>query len=425
MSFSLFIFIVLYIGGISLTIFADISWGIALYELLYFIYPSSRWWHTLPEFRYSFFLAIIFIVVFLFKRKSFTKCEQNVIFPQERWLVLMIGVMGIISFYAVWPEEHFRYLKYQIQQLVFLYIAFRVIDREEKFERVVWAFLAGCFYVGYIALSTPRDMFGRLEGIGMPDGPDANTTAAVLVTAIPLLLHYIFAGSKLKRIAALLFFPFIANAVILLNSRGAFLALVIAVALQIFAVVRGKVFSSQQRLFGVFTAMGCLGLFLYLADATFWGRMASLREVELGEGGATRVNFWLAAIDLVRQHPFGLGARGFEFMSPTILPEEWLTSQGSITIHSTYFQALVDFGYVGIVIISGFIVSTFLQLRKVKIWSVERGDVKNYSKSLAFEYSFLALLVASIFIDRLYSEVFYWMILFAAIHCKINRSIIF
>ena len=419
MSLSLFIFIALYLGGIFLTICADISWGIALYELLYFIYPASRWWYTLPQFRYTFVLAIVFIIAFFFRKKTAgISVGKSANFPQEKWLLAMIAMMGVISTYAVWPEEHYRFSILQVQQLVFMYIAYRVVDTDEKLERVVWAFLAGCFYVGYIAQSMPRDMFGRLEGIGMPDGPDANTTAAVLVTAIPLLLHYLLTGRHVKRIAALLFFPFVANAVILLNSRGAFLALVIAVALQIFAVVRKKIFTRQQRLFGIFIAMGCLGLFLYLTDATFWARMASLREVDPGEGGATRVNFWIAAIDLVRQHPFGLGARGFEFMSPTILPEEWLTTTGTITVHSTYMQALVDFGYAGAVILGGFIVTTFLQARKIKKVAGSRRDVNCYSKALAFEASFIAFLVSALFIDRLYAEAFYWLMLFVAMFTR-------
>lgn len=421
MSLSLIIFLFLFVGGVFLTIFADLSWGIALYELLYFIFPAKRWWYTLPLFRYTFLLSIVIIIVYILKKRSDGNFSCN-FFPQEKWLLLMIGAMAIISFYAVWPEEHFRFLRLQIQQFIFMYIAYRSINREKKFNRVVWAFLLGCFYVGYIAKGLPRDSFGRIEGIGMPDGPDANTTAAVLITAVPLLLHYLTIGNKLERIAAFLIFPFVANAVILLNSRGAFLAISLALIYFVAILFRKKMLSSQAKQAVIVFIIVGICLFLYLADATFWARMATIKDVQPGEGTATRTNFWLAGLALVVKHPFGLGARGFEYMSPLILPPEWLTSSGRIAVHSTYVEALVEFGWLGGVIMAGFIISTLRQTKKIKMLATIRNDEKNFIRGLAFEASFLAFLFAAIFIDRLYAEVFYWQMLFIAIFTNIYSS---
>lgn len=413
MTLSLIIFLLIFTGGITLTIAVDLSWGIALYELLYFIFPVKRWWYTLPQFRFTFFLAVILIIIYFFKnRENFFNIKK--IFPQEKILLLMIGLMSVIYFYAIWPEEHLKFLQLQIQQFVFMYIAYRVIDSEYKFDRVLWAYIAGCFYIGYIAQGLRRDSSGRMEGIGMPDGPDANTTAAVLITAIPILLHYLINGTKIQKIISIVFIAFVVNAIILLNSRGAIMAISISIAYFISALLRQKILSLKIKTLSIGFVLISICLFLYLADATFWNRMNSLGEVKVGEGGATRVHFWITGLRMALDHPFGLGARGFEFMSPQLLPSEWLSSSGTIAEHNTYVQALVEFGFMGGVLMAGFIISTFIQTNKIKKLAIFRNDSKQYIKSLAFETSFMSFLIASFFINRLYAEVFYWMMLFVA-----------
>lgn len=419
MNLSLIIFLLLFSSGIVLTITADLSWGIALYILLYFIFPANRWWYTIPRFRYTLFLAIVFIIVYLFRKRSNSLFGS--LFPQAKILLIMIGLMGIISFWAVWPTQHFRFLLLQVKQFIFMFIAYQVIDREDKFERILWAYLAGCFYIGYIAHVLPRNEFGRLEGIGMPDGANADTTAAVLITAIPFLINYFICGKKIEKFLALFFFPFVADAIILLNSRGAFLALVVALAYYLFMLLRQKIIRRRDRIIALCLALACTGIFIHLADPTFWHRMAGIKAVKAGHGDATRTNFWLAAIKLSEKHPFGLGVNGFEFLSPSILPQSWLNRKtGTIAVHSTYFEALVEFGFAGIALLAAFILSTIKSIRRVMKQAIAQKNQKLYLKSVALSSAYFAFMLAIIFINRLYAEVFYWLMLFSAIFVKIS-----
>lgn len=422
MSLHLLALLVIFVGGLVLTVAVDLSWGVALYELLYFIFPANRWWYTLPRFRYTFVVALLLIAVYLFRKRSVCK-NGPLLFPQAKIMLAMIGLMMLISFWAVWPEQHYRFLGLQIQQFIFMYIAYQAVDREEKFDRVLWAFLAGCFYVGYLAYGMPRDVFGRLEGMGMPDGPEANTTAAVLITAIPLLLHHVICGKKLIKIIALGMIAFIMNAIILFNSRGSILGLSAGMFLFVVLLMRGKIIPVQQKMliFGVI-AIAFL-LFLYLADATFWNRMATLQTIEPGKETATRTEFWIAAWRLAGEYPFGVGARGFEYLSPTILPPEWLSPEtGTRAIHSLYFEAIAEFGYAGIILLAAFIGSTLRDLNRVCKSSIRNFNTKNYIRSVSLQASFVSFLIASIFIDRLYAEVFYWVMLFSAMHCNISNN---
>ena len=61
----------------------------------------------------------------------------------------------------------------------------------------------------------------------MVDGTDANDTAAALVGAAPLLMYYAWMGNARVRLLAIFCAALIANGLVLLNSRGAFLGVVV------------------------------------------------------------------------------------------------------------------------------------------------------------------------------------------------------
>lgn len=410
-------------AGVIATLFVDVSWGVCLYISLYFIFPANRWWYTIPTFRYTFLVGIILFICYLLKKQKY-KGQPITHFPQFKWLVFMVVLMAVISFYAVWPERHNRFLILQLKQLVFLFLAYKVIDSNKKLMTVIWTYLAGNLYVAYLIVSVGRNSLGRVEGMGMPDGKDSNMTSAVLITAVPILLCFLIKKKGWYRPLILIMLAVIINAIVLLNSRGAFLGLTVAFLYFICSLffTGGTQRSLKERFMVIVLFVGCCGMFVYLTDNIFWQRMQTLIEVSSGSThGGTRTLFWLKSYELVQEHPFGLGVDGFEYLSPTILPEEWMsTDTGTRAIHSTYFQALSDLGYLGLLILSGFIFSTIKMMWRVKKKIKLAGDLSMYYLGTALQSSFFAFLIASLFINRFYAEVLYWLMLFMA--CFNNLS---
>ena len=416
-------FVLTYIGGIAATILMDVSWGIYLYQLQYFLNPSSRWWYGhghLPHLRYSFIIAVIIFVSFIFKIKQYS---ENRLFdvPQTKWLLAFMVMMFIVSFYAVWPEVHDAFLINHFKLMIFLVVAYKVIDTPEKFEKMIWVYLLGNFYVGWVSHSLGRTGFGRLEGTGPADtGGDGNSTAAILMTAVPILIFYIIKGKLWQRVLSLFMLAFIMDAIILINSRGAFLGLVIALTyMMAFFVFFNKKVKAKERikLMGMIVAGICL--FVYLTDATFWERMGTIKgeaSVEKGAGG--RKFFWMKTFDLVEQHPFGVGGWGYQYLSHEFLPDEMLTN-GSVglrrrAVHSIYFQCFAEYGYPGIPIFGGLLLSTFLFMRKSKRYLFNKGKFLLYYQGIAIESGLVGYLTSAIFLSLLYPEILYWFILFTA-----------
>ena len=274
------LFFVALAGGLGACLLVDVSWGVYLYQLNYFLYPRSRWWASyIPDLRYSYIIGAVLVIAYILQYRKYT---NNNIFeaPQSKWLLLDALNFAFISAWAVWPEQQFKFLEVHFKLLVFLFIAYKVIDTPEKFERMMWAFLAGCFYTGWFAHDAGRTPEGRLEGFGPPDcGNDGNLAAIVLVVSIPILIFYLIKGRNWQRFISLLFLAYIMDAIVLVNSRGAFVGLAASIGyLTFFSVIFSRQPSFMQRfllLGGIFTG---IGVFLYLADHIFWDRMFSVKD---------------------------------------------------------------------------------------------------------------------------------------------------
>lgn len=412
MPISALLYIAIYLLGIILTLFKNVSWGINLYQFHYFTNPAGQWWQTyIPEWRYSLIISTVILIVFIL---TYSNYNENKIWhvPQAKWLLFMAVMMGVISFWAVWPEKHIVYLVSFLKLIIFIGIVYKVTDSPTKLENIFWTFLFGNFYVGWSAHFLGRNAGLRLDSIGMVDATDANDASAALITSIPLLIFYLVKGKKwYTKLISFGFLIFIIDALVLYNSRGAFLGIITSLSfMNIVMLIKG---GEKSRLipilFGTFLFMAICYL---LVDQVFVERMSSL-TMGGDASGASRTMFWMKGFDLVKTHPFGLGAWGFQYLSPQLLSEEFLTG-GIRALHSTYFQVLVEFGYGGLAIFGALIVSNFrLGIKTIK-HAKEKGDEYLQLQVTACLAGLVGFLTAAMFIDRLYAETLYWQMLFVA-----------
>lgn len=380
----------------------------------------------MPDLRYSFGISVSLLIIFLITRQKFS---ENRLFdvPQTKWYIMLTLIPVLLYFSAVWPVMHKIYLIDHIKLMVIVFIAYKVMDNPAKFERFVWCYLIGIFYVGYVAFSTGRTGAGRLEGIGMVDGADSNGTAAVLITAVPLCLFYMMRSEKLwKKGLAAAILAFTLNAIILINSRGSFLGLVAGNSFMFYFMFFSKNVKGSQKLklLGLLFVGVCL--FVYLTDAAFWERMYTLKKVSEGGGGSGRTFFWLKTIEVVKDYPFGAGIRGYTYLSPKFIPEELLTG-GVRAVHSTVFQVWAEYGHLGLISYIGYVVSNFNLSRKVRKNLLNDNPYLFY-QSIAIDSGFISFLVAVSFIDKLHSVTLYWYPLFIACFANIyylkkNKSV--
>jgi len=186
--------------------------------------------------------------------------------------------------------------------------------------------------------------------------------------------------------------------------------------------------SSFQRRFQKQTAIAILitGLAggVYLADDAFIERMYTLGEQTEVDGeretGATRMVFWKAAWEMAKDYPLGKGFRGFNQVGYLYIPEDVNTGKKRTrTVHSTWFEALSEAGYLGLLLFILMIYFSFKTSQKCKKLLKEKEQVDEYFKVVAIQCALIAFIVTMTFLNRMRAEVLHWCVLFTGIAYQI------
>jgi O-antigen ligase len=137
------------------------------------------------------------------------------------------------------------------------------------------------------------------------------------------------------------------------------------------------------------------------------------------ESGSTRFIYWMSAWEMAKDYPAGKGVRGFDYYAPDYIPEYVDTGfSRNRSVHSTWFEALTEIGYLGLLLFVLMLYSTFKSTRVCISNLKEKGDFENYFKLITFEAALLSFIVSMTFLNRFRAEILYWLILYTA--CAYN-----
>lgn len=417
------LFLFLFTVGIFAALFIMPVSSVLVYQLVYFVNPDSRWWAaSIPGLQYSFIAALVMLVTLAVRYKELSPQAPWKNQPVFKWMLALLAMYGLTITFALIPSVH-KPFTYDFAKLVIIILAaYKLITTERALNACLWGYITGVTYIGYVAHSVGRDGQGRVEDIGMVDtGGDGNMTAAAMVPALIILVYMAWLGNKKIRVVAVLCGAFIANGIVLINSRGAFLGAVCGALFFLFYMVFSKHQREGQKGTAVLIILIALAGTAYVADEAFWSRMETIQDVDDGgKSGSHRIDFWMATFDVLEDYPFGVGIQGFIELSPNYLPERYFEGRktGKAT-HSTWFQVLSEIGWLGFIFLIALLVSTFKLSGKTKRYLINVENYDAYFKMLALEGALLSFLVAASFIDRARAEMLYWLVLFIAIASNI------
>jgi len=410
--FALF-FIVVYLSGFIGALFHNGAIAFFLYQAVYMINAEERWWYfQVPDLSYSFFASILMIFVVL---KQYT--ELSVItrwrdLPVLKWILIFLLLHYVAYFFAINLIIHKIFTLNFLKLVIIFMLAYKLINTEKWLDTCLWVYALGCTYVGTVAKDIGRNSAGRVEGIGMVDtGGDGNYVAAALAPSILVLLYYAWQGNWKIRFIAALCSAYVVNALVLINSRGAFLGVALGAAVFISYMIFSRYQKRGQRATAIFIVLAGLAGAASLADATFWERMQTLQVDEEGQRGGDgrgRVYYWLATLDMIEDYPTGMGIGGFQAVSRSYLGVPKVP-------HSIWFQVLGEFGWYGLSIFLLMLYSVFRMSQKTKKYLLSIKNTDAYFKVLMLQCALLTFLITCTFIDRARAEVLYWLILFLGI----------
>ena len=415
-------------GGILLTFILSPVFSFVLYEIMYFFNPQIRWWGSMvPDLSYSYFIVLMMAGSLVINYK---KSSHNKIFavPQMKWIYLILVLIFATSLIAIYPVYHGESQVYFLKLVIIMTVAYKLIDTEIELHYVQWGYIFGCWYLSFMAFQIGRNAGDRIEGIGTVDAPDTNMVAAAIAPSVILCLYYYWVSdTQLKKLAFAIAGAFIANALVLINSRGSFIGLICGLFYFMFYMF----FSSLQEKFQKATVIWVVVIGLcgaaFIVDDSFIQRMKGIAgsgEVnEEAESASTRTLFWIAAWEMAKDYPFGAGVNGFEYYAPFYIPENVDTGASrNRAVHSTWFEALSEFGYLGLFFLLMMLRSCFKATGKCKKLFKERKDVYRYFHMIALEAGLISFILSMTFINRYRSEILYWLILFTM--CAYNIYIV-
>jgi len=417
MSITATLFLLFYGVSVLLTFYHP-AYGTASLILIYFINPNGQWWFAqIPDLRYVFFLNLALIGSFILFRK---KMHSNAFFdvPHLKCLASLIVVVVMSSFVAVDPITNKLFIERLVKMLIFVFIFFKVVDSQKKLDLAIYSYCIGAFFIGYQSWLIGRKYGIRLEAVRLSDGTDANGVAVAVLISIPFLLFYLFASEKkIVKCLSLIALIFNTNALILFNSRGAFLGLILFVFYSFIRIVSDlKDFKIVLK--SVVVLMCCAILLMYVADTSFWSRMSTITKSAENENHVSRVSFWKKTFEIIDDYPLGAGAGGFEYLSPSYMPAEWLTN-GKRAVHSTWFEILSSFGYQGLVAYLLYVFFCFKETKLVRI-KYKIVDKYKYYQAISLEAALVACYVPATFLGLFFVEYSYWVPMFIAVFYKLN-----
>jgi len=399
-------FLGVYALCLGLAFYKHPIFGLYAYLWAFYNHPPSRWWGVeLPDLRWSLLAAVITLFAVLLRQG----CPNRRAWYANWAAVFLIGFTGWMWVQSLWAIDpvHSDGIVLFAKYILLFFLIYATVSDENLLELFGWGHVAGCFIFSWIAFRDP--IVGRLETVGGPGVDDSNVLAAHLMTGLAFAGFMFLATSGKRRWIALAAIPFVMNAIILTQSRGAFIGVLAAGLAAWYLAPPGN----RRILYAV--APLALLLFLRLANDQFWQCMDTIKVTgmeEIQEASAkSRIEVVKANWQMFEDHPMGVGYRGNLFLSPQYIAAEFLSvNTGLRAAHNTMMAVLVDAGLPGAVLFTVLIVWVGYTL-----WQLKRLDKNGLSSSLAIYRaaigaSLMGLLISGQFLNLFSAEVQIWMV---------------
>lgn len=379
--------------------------GVLCYVVLYHVNPQTTWWGLALEplgIRYSFTCGICLILGALFNLHRL-RFGRSFLHPVE-WGILALFLAMLLS--AVWGVEWNYRTDFVLDKMtkVFLFtfaMSHVVVTRKRVWQLVVLLVLM-TLYLGHTARNAPLSAFthNRLDGIG---GPDFRESAGLAIHLIALM-PFVAVVFKRKQwwAKALAFFAacYGMNAFLLCRARSAFVAGVIAAVFALLYIPK----KHRTWLVGILV-LACIGG-IVLSDTWFWKRMETILDPpeQRDTSASSRLVIWVAAWEMLKDNPLGVGVGQFERNIGRYAPEG--ADINDRDAHNTFVLCAAETGILGLLALIGTMVAAWLTLGTLNRKARNKLASPDLYRMLIFANR-LAIIVyvsSGMFVSRFYTE---------------------
>ncbi|MBV8146485.1 MAG: O-antigen ligase family protein [Gammaproteobacteria bacterium] len=322
---------------------------------------------------------------------------QEVGFPTPmRWATALMLWGLVTSFTAIAPELAWPALIELLKALVIFFVVMNVLRTPQQLRSYILLFLvAFAVYPGRGAILnyiTGNLYFGRTIWNGIYSNPNDLAAITLLVLGLALSIATVKTQNRRVRQAAIAFVPMTVLIILLTQSRGTFLGLLVGFGPTILSRVRKRPTVAGPVLVVVVLAA-------VLVPATAWHRFEDITKVTssetIGEAdkyGSAQQRFEILknAWHIVEDHPLlGVGIGCYNEANAIYSP-----SLGKRDAHNTYVLLAAEMGFPGLLLWLGLVWSVLAEVRRR--WRVLEADV-GVIQILWLQRAIVGCLVAAFF----------------------------
>lgn len=343
--------------GMGAALASPLWGGIACIQA-YLLNPSAI---AMADFgmRYQLLTTAAFVAGYILHRpRGVPRAGREGYLIRALWLFLFIGALS--SFWAVVSAEVALDNVLEVAKtILFVTLLVSVVHTVREFEVVFFACIVGVWHAATIhtfgdRLGYLESRFGREYGV-LPD--DHNSVMLLFAPAVVLLC---VTGSKWRRMFGAVTLVFLLNSVVYTYQRAGLVALA-AQGVMMFLLWPGRV-----RLRLLPWALAALAVFmLRLTPDNYWEWMSTLAEPEEEASASSRMEINRASMQMLLDHPMGVGYRNYPVVSPQYLDPSLLT-QGRRSAHNSFFTIACETGVAGFAVWMFAILGAAWSLRDIR-----------------------------------------------------------
>lgn len=342
-------FLLIFALGCFATIFKRPVYGLYLYFFVFYLHPPGKYWGAyLPDFRWTFFAAILTFLSLLVREKNKGLWLKPM---QSKLLVLFLLFIIAQAPFVLGSDFHSEYVILYAKMVMLFFIIVTLVNTEKELFGVVLVNLLGCAYMGWLGYT--QHTSGRFESVGAPALSGANLMGMHVAAVLTASSFYLVGLSSKYRFGLLIPIAFALNLIFLTQSRGALLSLVCAgVFIFIF-----KPKDMKKVLY--FYGLGALVAGSLLIGPQFIQRIEGVTQAkssdDMEKSAYSRVVIIESQIEMFKESPIvGYGHRGTLILSPLYVPETYMTDPDGKgerrSSHNLTMSLLVDHGVIGLAI---------------------------------------------------------------------------
>ena len=372
--------------------------GVLLWDWIAFMNPHELVWGFGSHWPWAWACFLATIIGWAFSNEP----KRLAVNPTTVLMALFLAfITADIPFVlSPWPAEYSGWLM-AVKMFVFFIITACLLTDKRRINALIWIIVISLgYWVAYQGGASVVTL-GAHKASGPPVSmiSDNNIFATAMLVMLPLMNYLrLQARHRLVRFVLLLGEGLTLLTVLASYSRGAFLG--------IFAVSTVLWWRSRSKLAGLIVLGAALAAAIMFMPADWVARMHTIDHYSADGSAASRLFIWRVAVLLALHHPLtgaGFHATDFAQVVATVAKPRW-----TIEIHSVWFQALGEQGFLGFAIWCAITVVGVLNSYRVMRLTRDRPELRwAYDLARMVQVSIVAYAVAGAFLPIAYWDVYF------------------